>query len=423
MAVAFDTSTMHIVLEIGGARDLVFTKPSNLASGERVVVVITADSASAASDISWTVPSGFNQVITEDLSGGTASYPPLGMWEKTAGGSEPSTYTFSYATDAGTLNNGVGVCIRVTGADSTFSDQTYVQNLQSSTTSPVASSIVTQTANAMLLAITASADGRFLTSQDAGYPTPDWTGILARVASSSSSSPTLAIAYKEQAAAGASGTATFTSLQGTSHQHRTVMFAIRALQVANTPIITDFGDEVHAHGETAVVITGTNFNASQGDGFVIVSPTDDPDDVNAVTQTVTSWGATSIEITTDLDTFSFDTNLYLFVQNSDEEVNAAGFIFQRLARWYLRDDLIDLSSVSADNLASINYIITSDAAMQDQLGDGTGEVTDATGDFEIEYDQGGQNPNSPDPVWLIMNIDGAVGSELGGIWKLNPVVE
>ena len=104
---------------------------------------------------------------------------------------------------------------------------------------------------------------------------------------------------------------------------------------ASVPTITDFGDESHRVGEVGVTITGTNFGSSQGTGFVKISPTDDINNANAVTQTVSgTWTDTSIPITivrgssVPLPLF---TNLYLFVQNDSASSNAAGYVHQLTA--------------------------------------------------------------------------------------------
>jgi hypothetical protein len=425
MSVVFDPSTMDIVVETGAPRELVFDKPSNLAENERALVVIVAESSSAASDIGWTTPGGsWTQIVTEDTSGGSVSYPLVGAWLLTAGGSEPSTYTFSYATDAGTINNAIGFIIRVTGTDATFADATYQVNVQSSTSNPVAPTITTVTANAMLLAITASGDGRFLTAQDTGYPT-GFTGILARVASSSSVSPTLAVAYKEQAVAGASGTATFTSLQSSAHAHRTIMFAIRPTVAAGTTNITGVSDTTPYHGQTGTDITWTNGNASQGDGEVYVCSANDPDHVSAVNQTVTAWGDTGGTITWVLDSFDYDTDLYLFMRNSDEEEDTTGFVIRRSARIFWRDNgVIDLASAAQTNISSIYWHMWSDAAMSTTVDDGTGESVDASSDIEIgPITQGSLDPNSTMEVILALYVDGTTSSHLGFLGKVALVAE
>ena len=93
--------------------------------------------------------------------------------------------------------------------------------------------------------------------------------------------------------------------------------------------ITSISDATLTHGQTGVVIGGTTFGASQGTGRVVISPTDDIDDVNSVNQTITSWSDTSITFTADLDTFAFGT-LYVFVENDDDESNADGEAIARI---------------------------------------------------------------------------------------------
>lgn len=109
-------------------------------------------------------------------------------------------------------------------------------------------------------------------------------------------------------------------------------------------ITTVSGDDVAAPGESAAIV-GSNFGASQGTGTVIISPADDIDDVNAVTQTVTAWGATSITFTVNFTgTGLSPTNTaYLFVTNDDGDVNAAGHAFT------YADVRPTLTSVGGDN--------------------------------------------------------------------------
>lgn len=103
---------------------------------------------------------------------------------------------------------------------------------------------------------------------------------------------------------------------------------------ASVPTVTDFGDESHKVGEVGVVITGTAFGATQGTGSVKISPTDNVADANAVSQTVTAWGDTSITINIVRGggaPLSLFTNVYLFVTNDTASSNAAGYVHQLTA--------------------------------------------------------------------------------------------
>lgn len=77
-------------------------------------------------------------------------------------------------------------------------------------------------------------------------------------------------------------------------------------------------------GQTGIEITGAAFGASQGSGKVIISPTDDVEDPDAVEQTVTSWGDTSITFTAVREDLPFGETLYLFVINDDGDSNESG---------------------------------------------------------------------------------------------------
>ncbi len=97
---------------------------------------------------------------------------------------------------------------------------------------------------------------------------------------------------------------------------------------ASPPTISSVTPASFANGVAGIVIAGANFGASQGAGSVVISPTDNVNDVNAVTQTVTAWGASSITITSVRSTLPLATNLYLFVETNGGLSNAAGSVVQ-----------------------------------------------------------------------------------------------
>ena len=79
------------------------------------------------------------------------------------------------------------------------------------------------------------------------------------------------------------------------------------------PTITNAGDEDFYPGETGIVITGTNFGASQGTGHVELNTASDGSGIFQ-NQTVTSWSDTSITITISRGSLSYGA-LYLIVTN------------------------------------------------------------------------------------------------------------
>lgn len=187
------------------------------------------------------------------------------------------------------------------------------------------------------------------------------------------------------------------------------------------PTVTDAGDEAFYDGETGVVITGTNFGATQGTGEVILSPTDDPDDVDAVAQTVTAWGATSITITVDRGTLPLDTNLYLFVTNDSAQANAAGYVVQIQARVFVRLTLKDLDGNPVANETDITLLVwrgipTTGAPNPDQA---LTVSTNGSAATNQQVDRGSLAVN--DPILVATLKDGT--PLRGGIRKIIPAYE
>ena len=144
------------------------------------------------------------------------------------------------------------------------------------------------------------------------------------------------------------------------------------------PTITDAGDETYTNGETGIVITGTNFGASQGSGTVKISPTDDVDDVNAVEQTVTAWGDTSVTFTCVKGSLAFNTNLYLFVTADGGYSNAAGHVVQIVGTRKLKV----LTHSSAAGATSIDVAVyaapTTEPIHGALIGQATGQAFEAS---------------------------------------------
>jgi hypothetical protein len=213
-----------VVNETGAPRDLVFTKPTAVASGKDICVLIAIDASGADATTTWTPASDFTNLFDITEADGQ---PKMALWRKRAGGSEPANYTFSYAAATGTLLNAIGVMWVVDGADdSTFEDTAEVYSDQT-TGAPTCPDITTVTNGAVVFAATALSTGQFLNAVDTNYPS-GYTGMMSRVASVSSSSPALSIAFKTQATAGAVGTAQYTGLYSSATGNaRSVSFAIR----------------------------------------------------------------------------------------------------------------------------------------------------------------------------------------------------
>lgn len=188
------------------------------------------------------------------------------------------------------------------------------------------------------------------------------------------------------------------------------------------PTITDAGDEQYYAGETGIVITGTNFGASQGsNGRVYLSPTDDVDDAGRVSQTITAWGATSITFTATLGSLSLDTNLYLFVLADSTESNAAGYVVQIVARPFIRDTLIGLNGAAVASETGMTMLVyhsvPATAVAPAQVI--TGVSTNGSGQLDQVINRGALALNAP--VWLILMKDGSPAKATAR--KVTPVYE
>lgn len=137
-------------------------------------------------------------------------------------------------------------------------------------------------------------------------------------------------AYK--VATGTSTTITWTITTAPHFGWATQGVALIPAAVSSVPNITDIDtDEIIAQGQTSVGITGSVFGATQGTGTVIISPTDNINDVNAVAQTITGWSDTAIIITADFTGTGIAEGVgcFVFVTNDAGDSNAAGFAITR----------------------------------------------------------------------------------------------
>lgn len=101
---------------------------------------------------------------------------------------------------------------------------------------------------------------------------------------------------------------------------------------ASGATITNVSDTTLANGQTGVVITGTNFEASQGTGVVKISPTDNINDAGAVTQNIASggWSDTSITLAALKRVNQSSGTAYVFVDPDAGDPNTSGYAVS----WY-----------------------------------------------------------------------------------------
>lgn len=174
------------------------------------------------------------------------------------------------------------------------------------------------------------------------------------------------------------------------------------VQIAATgPTITDAGDEDFTAGETGVVLAGTLFGASQGDGKVYLCPTNDVDDEDRVEQTVTAWSGTSITLTIQRGTLPFLTQLYLFVVSDSGESNPQGYQVQLTPRVFVVETLNVLAGTPAaldGDVLLVWYDKPTVAAPNPGHAVALGEIAD--GELELEIPRNGWEPG--EPVWLAL---------------------
>lgn len=151
---------------------------------------------------------------------------------------------------------------------------------------------------------------------------------------------------------------------------------------SSDPSITDVEtDEEFRDGDTALTITGADFEASQGTGIVeIAAESTYAAATTKVSQTVTSWSDTAIDFTALLDTLTPGAN-YIYVTNDAGDTNANGFaitIHRKIAFE------MSLSSNFTDGAATTNRASN---GIADPAGGSTflaGIIRESTNEFTID---------------------------------------
>jgi hypothetical protein len=172
------------------------------------------------------------------------------------------------------------------------------------------------------------------------------------------------------------------------------------------PTVTVVSPATFVNG-ASVTISGLNFGAAQGSGSVIISPTNDVDDVDAEEQTVTAWADAEITITTVRGALAYSTPMYLFVINDDADSNASGSSVQFNMVVVIRENLVNLAGSSLGGETGITaFIWTSapsssnsvpDQVLSNQTTDGSGLTAWAIDGSDLEED---------DPIWVVIFKDG-----------------
>jgi hypothetical protein len=160
--------------------------------------------------------------------------------------------------------------------------------------------------------------------------------------------------YKIQTSAGATGAVVNeqTANGGDRGRYHVLIFKEQSAGVT----LANIGDELVYDGETDVTIDYAGGSASGN--VVTICSADSIGHGSAVTQTVTTQGATQLKFTANLTSFNYFEPLYVFVTNGSAQSNSNGFVIERQRRMQLTvSPFKSLADVAAASLTDIQYTI------------------------------------------------------------------
>ena len=289
-----------------------FTKHTGTAAGDFVIVVSSfwennQTITPSCSGTGWT----FTQLGNYAISGTGNAENRVVIWYAVIGGSENSTFTVG---NVGTVY-GTALYLTLYGegalsyATSTFSAGTPVTGA-TSFSAPSQST----TAGQGLVVVAAEANGRAIAQTGGATLTTGIEGAEAGTANGGG-------IYFRTAAGGTEGAFTLSLSQADAAQ--AFSFLINDAGVgASVAISSTTSGGTFDHGEK-ITISGTGFSASGN--TVKISPTDNVDDANAVTQVIYSESETSIGIWAVRGNLTEGVTKYLFVINDADASNATGY--------------------------------------------------------------------------------------------------
>jgi hypothetical protein len=225
MAVAFDTSvngfTRATVADSSSNTTITVNVPTNVVNDDLMIAVIHCNNPANPGSI--TPPSGWTQIASNWGGNGDFLVATWIGWRKAA--SEPASYawTFTAATQ-----DDQGWIFRVTGADTTSPVDVAGSISGDSILSPVASAITTVSANALAVWVCGGKNGSNLAADDTSVKPSAATQIVFKKSRAFSTAVGSCIAYELRAAAGSTGTRTFTGMYPTTAAYSSALgFAIK----------------------------------------------------------------------------------------------------------------------------------------------------------------------------------------------------
>jgi hypothetical protein len=218
------TSGFTTAIDTSAPYSLVLNRPTSLVENESLLLVVSADVVTT-STIDFTMDAGFDVIAVANTS---ATAPAMVIARKLATASEPSSYTIPGVVTSGSGGHAFAVLCRVMDADAPqFVDAEQGNWSTSGSVSPGSGAVTTVTADALVVSIVGTSDGRHVAAQDANGPA-GYTTHFFRSSGSSSSGTTIGIASRVQAVPGLVGAATYTNALTASNQFRGRTIAIRA---------------------------------------------------------------------------------------------------------------------------------------------------------------------------------------------------
>jgi hypothetical protein len=227
------TSGWTLVTDTTSDYSLVGDKPSALAQDEYLLAFFHIRAGGSTATVTFTPEAGFTEIHSNAAPG--AVRPLFWIGYKKATGSEPSTYTFAATVTAGTTTHAQLILDRVTGADATTFIDVASSVTGGSSVSPASPARTTTTTNACVVSMIAGNSGSTFNGDDANYPS-GMTIVASRISTSSSSGVQGGIAWVLQAAAGDSGTKTWTSVYSGSTGYQAIGFGIKSSAGASTVV-------------------------------------------------------------------------------------------------------------------------------------------------------------------------------------------
>lgn len=202
---------------------MVLNKPTNLATGDLMVVQVGAASISG----SWsTIPSGWTTIANSlNMS---ANNPSGGIFSKVATGSEPSTYTFVHSSN----QRSVGVASRISGGDPTTPIDSFNSSVNNGNSTTIAMGTISPTTNNNLIMV-------FAFLSNAPMATSSCTNVSSFTSQYDASAPSTG--GRMTAATGASSAAGSATASGTFASSTQSIGAVISIAPQNVVQVAFFG--------------------------------------------------------------------------------------------------------------------------------------------------------------------------------------